>query len=139
MSFQVYVQVFRNGEAAGMSLDAIRDAFKGHLVEIEDDYWQARYGDDEASDLFLNPLPRDSTLIHSLSIDRPCRDDRLHDAIWELLAVEGAVFHVPGGKAALVRDPRAGDAMPGDLRSALGAPVMIRNAQDIARSIEDAQ
>ncbi len=139
MSFQVYVQMFRNGEAAGMPPAAIRAAFAPHLVEIEEDYWQARYGDGIACDLFLNPLAGDATLIHSLSIDRPCMDGCLHAAIWALLGLEGAVFHVPEGTAPLARDPRAGDAMPADLRSALGEPILIHGPLDIARAIGDAR
>ncbi len=136
MSFDLYLQKFQNGKAAGMSLDVIRDAFGKYTVELDEDFWQVQYSADESSDIFLQPLPGDNSLIHTLSIHRPCRDIRLWESLYLLLELPGTLFYYPGCVAALARDSQAGINMPEDMRESLGNPVIAASALEIFQSID---
>ena len=137
MSFQLYVQSFAAGKPAGFTRDAIRDAFGGVLVELEDDYWQADFGAAGRSDLFLSFLEDGSGRIHSLSIDHPSRDDRLWQGIWALLGLPGTVFHFPGSAAPLVRAPGADAELPPGMFQALGQPIAICGIQEIFDAVSE--
>ena len=135
MSFQLYLQAWREGEAAGIPIALIRSAFAACFTEIEEDFWQLRFGS-ETTDLFLQAQPSDPSLIHNLSFDRPSRDLRLWEGIWSLLGVPGTVFYFPDCSAPLVRDSRAEAAIPPSLLKALGEPVIVSTALDIFQAIE---
>lgn len=136
MSFDLYLQVFEDGRAAGVTPEIIRATFGQYLVEVEEDFWQVQYDVDESSDLFLQNVPGDTGLIHSLSIHRPCRDIRLWEAVWRLLKMPGTIFYFPGCNAPLARDPAAVSAMPSEMRRSLGDPVVVHNALEIFESFE---
>jgi hypothetical protein len=136
MSFDLYIQKFENGKAAGIPLDVIRDAFGKYIVELDEDFWQVQYDTEESSDLFLQTLLGDASLIHSISIHRPCRDIRLWEAVWRLLKLSGTIFYFPGCNVPLARDPMASVAMPSELRESLGDPVVVNNALEIFQSID---
>ncbi|MEO8000614.1 MAG: hypothetical protein ABI644_01975 [Arenimonas sp.] len=136
MSFDLYLQAFENGKPAGMAPEIIRATFGQYLVEVEEDFWQVLYNEDESSDLFLQMLPGDASLIHSISIHRPCRDIRLWEAVWRLLKMPGTIFYFPGCSAPLSRDPMASLAMPADMRESLGDAVVAYSALEIFESFE---
>ena len=138
MSFEVYLQAFKDGEEFGFSPDQIRSAFRDCLAELEPDFWQVRFGNSESSDLFLGPASDGSPLIHSISVHRPCTDPRLWDGLFALLEVPGSVFYFPGGSAPLARDLRAAEAMPADMRESLGEPVHAESPGDLSRAVASA-
>lgn len=136
MSFDLYFQRFQNGKAAGISPDVIRDAFGKYVVELDEDFWQVQYGLDESSDIFLQTLPDDPALIHTISIHRPCIDIRLWESLWLLLELSGTIFYYPGCNAPLARDSQAAISMPNDMRQSLGDPVIATSALEIFQSID---
>lgn len=137
MSFQLYLQAFSAGKRAGFTRDALREAFAGRLLELEDDYWQADFGSAGRSDLFLSFLEDRSERIHSVSIDHPSTDQRLWQAVWTLLGLSGTVFHFPGSAATLARDPGAACALPPDLLATLGPPTTLGSVQELQRAVAD--
>lgn len=136
MSFDLYLQKFHNGKAAGISPDVIRDAFGKYVVEMDEDFWQVQYSVESSSDIFLQMLPDDDGLIHTLSIHRPCGDIRLWEGLWLLLELPGTIFYYPGCIAPMARDPLAGVNMPNDMRESLGDPVVATSALEIFQSID---
>lgn len=118
-----------------MPVALIRSTFVDCLTELEEDFWQLRF-ENETTDLFLQPLQSDASLIHSLSIDRPCRNARLAEGIWSLLGSPGTVFYFPDCPSPLVRERSAGEAMPSSLRNALGEPVVVSSSLEILQVIE---
>ena len=135
MSFQLYLQAFSAGKPAGFTRNALRHAFAGTLIELEEDYWQADVGSAMRSDLFLSFLEDGSERIHSVSIDHASADARLWHAVWTLLGLPGTVFHFPGSDAPLARDPGTASALPPGLLETLGQPTIIASAQDIQRVV----
>lgn len=135
MSFDLYLQAFRDGKAAGIGLDILRDAFGKYVIEIDEDFWQVQYGLDESSDIFLQPLGEDSAFVHTLSIHRPCRDERLWESLWRILELPGTVFYYPTCHAPIARDTTAGLSMPDEMRESLGQPLVVSNAVELFQSI----
>ena len=136
MSFDLYLQVFENGKPAGVAAEIIRATFGQYLIEVEEDFWQVQYDVDESSDLFLQTVPGDAGLIHSISIHRPCRDIRLWEAVWRLLKMPGTIFYFPGCNTPLTRDPASVVAMPADMRQSIGDPAVVHSALEIFDSFE---
>ena len=126
MSFDLYLQRFESGEAAGIALDIVRDAFGSHVIEVDEDYWQLQYGSDDSSDIFLQTLPDDSSLIHTISVHRPCRDARLWQSIWLLLEMPGTLLYFPGCDAPMSRDSQIALALPDDMRTQMAAPLLVK-------------
>ncbi len=137
MSFDLYLQRFRNGEAAGVAVEVIRDAFGKHVVEMDDDYWQVQYEVDESSDIFLQALPDDASGIHTISIHRPCKDVRLWNGLYMLLELSGTIIYFPGCAAPLTRDPLADITMPTGMRESLGKPVIVQSGLEIFQAVEN--
>ena len=137
MSFQLYLQVFSAGKRAGFSRDALRNAFAGMVIELEDDYWQADFGPAGRSDLFLSFLEDGSERIHSVSLDHPSTDERLWQAVWTLLGLPGSVFHFPGSTAPLARDPGAASALPPGLLETLGQLAIIASVEDLLLAVAE--
>lgn len=139
MSFDLYVQVFVDGSEGGFPPQLLREAVGEPLVELEDDFWQVRYSDAESSDFFLQPCAHDASLIHTLSIHRPCNDPRLWRALYALLEFPGTLFHFPGCTAPLTRDANIAAAAPRALLAALGAPLRIDSPAQLRQAIENLQ
>jgi hypothetical protein len=136
MSFDLYLQAFQNGNAAGIAPEIIRNAFGKYVIELDEDFWQVQYSANESSDIFLQLLPGDDVLIHTLSIHRPCSDIRLWESLWLLLELPGTLFYYPGCVAPLARDSQAGINMPNDMRVSLGDPIVVTSALEIFQSID---
>ena len=135
MSFELFLQSFSDGAPSGIPLEAIRAAFGSALSEPEEDFWIASYGDGLSSDLFLVPLTGQPSLIHTLSIHRPCADERLYEGLWRILEQPGTLLYFPGGPAPLTRDGSIARAMPPSMREALGAPTIATTAAEILHTI----
>ena len=136
MSFDLYLQAFQDGKAAGIAIETIRNAFGKYVVEIDEDFWQLQFELDTSCDIFLQPLSNDSLLIHTLSIHRPCRDSRLWQSLWLLLELPGTLLYFQGCDAPLARDSLAAEAMPVEMRKSLGDPVIVLNMSEISQIIE---
>lgn len=136
MSFDLYLQAFQDGKASSIGLEVLRDAFGKYVIEMDDDYWKLQYGVDESSDIFLQPLPDNSSFIHTISIHRPCRDLRLWESLWRLLGIAGTVLYYPSCDAPMARDPRAGMSMPGEMHESLGDPLIVSSAVELFHSMK---
>lgn len=136
MSFDLYLQAFQGGRASGIGLEVLRDAFGKHVIEMDDDYWQLQYSMNESSDIFLQPLPDNSSSIHTVSIHRPCRDERLWESIWLLLETPGTIIYFPGCRAPMMRDPSAAMAMPEAMRQSLGLPLIVLSTAELFQAMD---
>jgi len=136
MSFDLYLQTFQDGKANGIGLEVLRDAFGKYVVEMDEDYWQVQYDLEESSDIFLQPLPGNPLLIHTISIHRPCRDLRLWESLWRLLGIAGTLLYYPSCDAPVARDPIAGMSMPDEMRASLGDPLIVSSAVELVQAMD---
>lgn len=138
MSFDLYIQSFKNGEPAGVARSAVRNAFQGALSEPEHDYWQLTYGPSESCALMLSPLAHLTEHIHNITVVRPCGNHLLWRGIAELLAVGNTVLYFPGGRGPLLLNPAVASHLPEGMLAALGQPIVVSNGEDIAHQISAA-
>lgn len=138
MSFDLYIQSFKNGEPAGISRSAVRNAFRDALSEPEHDYWQLTYGSNESCSLMLSPLAHLTEHIHNITIARPCSNHLFWQGIAELLAVGNTVLYFPGGPGPLLLNPAVASHLPEGMLAALGHPIVVSNGADIAHQISAA-
>lgn len=137
MSFDLFVQCFAGGQPSGFPTEAVRAAFGRALSEPEDDFWQLHYGPTESSDLFFTPHPSAPSLIHSLSVHRPCAAAGLFEGLWQLLELPGTCLYFPGDSAPMTRDPAMLRNMPARMIEALGTPVQLESPAALARAVRE--
>ena len=138
MSFDLYIQSFENGEPAGMSRQAVRNAFRGALSELERDYWQLTYGPGESCELMLSPLEHLGEHIHNITVSRPCSNNLLWQGLAELLAIGNTVLYFPGCRGPLLLNRAVAGHLPQDMLAALGLPIVVGSGADIAHQVSAA-
>src|SRR5262245_55327341 len=132
MSFEVYVQWFRNGEADGVPEERIR-AFFGSALKVEDELgWRLSYGRDMTSDVYLSR--REDSAVEGITVHRSVDVPQLWQALFHLLGLQNAVFFFPGG-GLFVRSADAGAHVAAEMREALGTPHLVTSATDLTRAI----
>jgi hypothetical protein len=136
MSFQVYLQSFRDGAPAGIPRDAVRTAFGRFIHETEPSFWTARYDAENSCEIAVTMLKGDQQLVHQLCVERPCGDERLWDALAAILKLGTVVLYCPGDAPPLVAAQSVVGHLPQDMVEALGLPVCVQNGKEIARHIE---
>lgn len=137
MSFDVYLQVFENGESAGISRDSVRIAFGAAFVsEPELNRWEVRYDKQNTCDVYLGS--QGATMLDGLSINRPSGDMRLWDALALILTMGNVVFYFPGCKAPLVANLNASRHLPRDMIVTLGEPIVALSGAEILRETQSA-
>ena len=138
MSFDVFVQTFRNGEFHGISRQRVRDAFGLYLTEPEPNFWQLRYDDANSCDLYLNAHDSDASLVHGFTVNRPCGDHRLWDSLAFILTLSEVVIYFPGGRAPLVAHSGVAQHLPPNMVEALGQPIVVASGREILHEIQTA-
>ena len=138
MSFDVYVQSFKNGESAGIPRQRLREAFGPHLTETEADFWEIRYDDASACDLDLTPHATEPSSVRGFTVLRPCADQRLWDGLASVLASGNVVLYFPGGRAPLVAHDGVTQHLPPSMVEALGQPVVVTTGREIQHEIQPA-
>jgi hypothetical protein len=137
MSFDVYVQVFDKGKPAGVPRGSVRDAFGTAVSESEPGRWGVFYDAQNSCDIYLS-VDAGTGMLRGLSVNRPCGDLRLWDALLSILKLGYVVLYFPGCKAPLVANFNVRQHLPHDLIEALGEPVVIGSGAEILREIQAA-
>ena len=138
MSFEVYVQCFKNGEPAGGPRDLVRAVFGEFLTETETSYWTLRYDATNSCDIAVDALHDDESLVHHLCVHRPCGDMRLWDALAAILKLGTVVLYFPGDGPPLVAASSVAEHLPADLLEPLGTPACAATGDEILRHIDAA-
>ena len=138
MSFEVYVQCFENGEPAGIPRDFLRRVFSGFLTEPEENYWCVQYGPHDSCNLALSPLGNARDEVYQITVERPCKDARLWEALILLLGHKNTVIYFPGCEGPLLLKLTVAEHMPPAMLKDLGEPRLVSKGSDIIRYIENA-
>jgi hypothetical protein len=139
MSFEVFIQCFTRGERDGIDVVDIQQAFGPQLRVGDQNWWKVVYDEQNGCDILVTFLPPDRKLVHSLSVQRPCGDRRLWNALLETLKLGHAVLYFPSKKPPLlVADESVSEHLPKDMVESMGAVTRARSAQDILDAIQKA-
>jgi len=138
MSFELYVQSFKDGEPAGIPLGVIRTAFGGFLSEQERDYWHITYGPSDSCELALSALPNSLAQVHCITIARPCSNPRFWSSLIELLSIGNTVLYFPGCSGPMVLNAGAAAHLPPDMLASLGKPIVVSSGADMLARVRAA-
>jgi hypothetical protein len=134
MSFDVYLQCFDMGEPAGISRDSVRDAFGTAVTESEPDRWRVSFDAQNSCDVYSS-FDASAEMLQGLSVNRPCGDLRLWDALASVLTLGNVVRYFPGCKAPLVANLDVSRHLSRDMIATLGEPIIAGSGADILREI----
>jgi hypothetical protein len=135
MSFEVFVDSYRDGVPVGISREAVRAIFGNSLSEIDSSCWQVCYDEKNSCDLFL-AADADPEKISGFMVSRPCGDLRLWEALISVLRLGAIVLHFEG-RVALVADSNAVPHLPKDMLEVFGQPRCIFSGSEIKDAIEN--
>jgi hypothetical protein len=134
MSFDVYIQCFDKGQPAGISRARVRDAFGTAVTESATERWKVSYDARNSCDVYLS-LDAGAGVLRGLSINRPCGDLRLWDALASVLTLGNVVLYFQGCKSPLVANLNVRRHLPHDMIEALGEPIIAGSGAEILREI----
>jgi hypothetical protein len=139
MSFEVFIQCFTCGERDGVAVADIQHAFGPQLQVGEQDWWKVVYDEQNYCDILMRFLPPDRRLVHFMSVQRPCGDRRLWEALFATLRLGHVVLYFPAKKPPLlVSDESVSEHLPKDMVESMGAVTRVGSAQDILNAIQKA-
>ena len=138
MSFEVFIQSFKDREFAGLPRRKVCDAFGAYLTVSEPNFWQLRYDEANFCDIYASAHDGDDTLIDGFTVSRPCADERLWDALASILSLGDVVFYFAGCHAPLVARSSVVQHLPPSMVEALGQPVCVTKGSEICHHIESA-
>jgi hypothetical protein len=130
MGFEVYVQCFGESEWTGISRTAVTSLFPIIAEESEPDRWRVRYNDKNSCHIRVTALASDKTMLKSLSVERPCGDSRLWEALISVLRMGSVVLFWPGGPPVVSNDGVASN-LPKEMTEVIGPARSVRSAEDI--------
>jgi hypothetical protein len=138
MSFDVFVQSFENGEFAGLPRERVREIFGNHLVETEPNFWRLQYDEANTCGLYLASHGADTSMVAGFTVNRPCGDERLWNALASILTLGNVVLYFPGGRAPLVARGGAAQHLPPEMLNSLGQPKVVTSGREIQHEIQSA-
>ena len=132
MGFVLWIQSFDNAGARGVSESFMQEALGGRITKESDDTWSVEYDDLNSVTIFMDRRP--DGVITSFSVERPCVDDRLWTALYDLIREGRWVLYGPE-VGPFVADPSAARNLPQEMIEALGEPKFVTDGSAIKRGI----
>ena len=133
MSFEVFMQCFRGGQARGTSAATVRDVFSNFADDSEPNYWHLWY--DNENGCRVRVTQREDE-IQALTVHRPCADARLWDSIFRVLQLGPWVLYFPApNPPLLMADPEHAKQLPDGMLEALGPVRQVRSGIEILEII----
>src|SRR5262245_60923704 len=136
MSFDVYLQCYEYGRAAGIPRTSVRRLFPVIEAQSGRDYWQVRYDELHACTIYLATFAADDQLVSSLTLNRPCGMPQFWDSVLTVMRMGNVVLYFPGCLNPLVANEFVGAHLPADMLEALGRPRCVQSGQEIVDIIE---
>lgn len=134
MSYDIFMSAFHKGEAAAVSISALRKPFEPFVTEVDPTHWRLWYDDTNSCDVFLHGYIGSTGCISGFSINRPCGDMRLWDALAEILRLGPLVLY--SDFPPLVSDMSIGAHLPAAMTEGLGPPICVLSGEDIINVLE---
>ena len=126
MSFDIFLQCYRNGEAATFKRAVFDEIFETKGDRIERDFVQPRYSDGSGGDIYV-----DENDIQCIMFNH-CGGDMFWAKVYELLYVTKSVIFWPaGGPASVVASTEALKHLPADWSDGMGKVSVIHNAREL--------
>jgi hypothetical protein len=135
MGFEVFILGFDRGQPARIPVQDIRQVFGGFLAGASPYDWRLTYEGQNQNAVTLLRDRSDRELITGLSIDSPCNDPRLWDAMASILQLGNLVLIASSDLPPLVASAGVADHLPAQMLESMGAPKCVRSGAEIVRAI----
>ena len=136
MSFDVFVQYFKDGEVETISINSLRDIFAPYVTEELENIWRVVYDDLNSSVLLLREVD-DGGNIDGFCINRPCADERLWDSMYKCLSLGNCVIYWPGLEGLLSNRVEVSIHIPEDMLESLGKVRVVNDYKEILRVLKE--
>jgi hypothetical protein len=136
VGFEVYLNCFGETLAIGISRVAVRSLFPVIEGESEPDFWRVRYDDQNCCHVGVTALPSEKARLKGLSVDRPCADVRLWEALLCVLRMGSVVMFWPGSPP-VVADDAIGMNLSEYITDTIGRPRSVRSGEEILRLLRE--
>jgi len=136
MGFELYLDVYKDGEHCGISYQRALDAFEGFATILEPALWQVKYDETSSCDIYVSLAEDDASEVSSFMVERPCADRRLWESLFAIMRLGNVVLYYPGCSAPLVASEDVIPHLPHDMIDSLGQPLCIRSGEEIAIRIK---
>lgn len=127
MSFDVILSSFRDGEPCGIDEERVREAFGQALIiyDSESPSWRLEFGGGDC-EVFITRLPDGNGGVSALMVSRPIADERLWNALFQIMRLGHAMLFYLGCPEPLIADEDAAQHIPDYMLQAIGRPVVVR-------------
>lgn len=134
MGVELILSVWRDGDVASISKQAVEMIFADHIAVAGEAQWELRYGLDEPCTATLLPALTRSDLI-GMVIDGPGKDVRFWDAVARVLRLGNVLLHGPGQPSLLIGSAAVRQHVPAEMFEAHGEPAVVQSGEDILQSV----
>lgn len=128
MSFDLFVNVFRDGEPAAVPTADLRRPFDRYVRHVEPRCLVLGFAQGQQSELFIDTA---APVASGLCINRPVDDPQLFDAVFDLLRQTGVVLLIPGEVPPLVGTLDTARHLPADMTDAMGSARVVASGAEI--------
>lgn len=135
MGFEVFIECLANG-SQGLPLQKVLDFFSGAASETAPEVLTVLFDKQNRCTIYFRRDSAKPDNITGLTVQRPCGDRRLWDALFQTMQAGPAVLFFPGS-VPLVPSSAAAELLPSEMTDALGQPVVVTSGSDIVQAIEN--
>jgi hypothetical protein len=133
MSFDIFLQCFRNGKQYGFPFALVERGF-GPYKHIRNDHcWILAYPDGGHCELFVDTTKEH---IEDFMVSRPPASPEFWGTILELLQQTSSCLYWPGGGPAIAY-ASVRNHLPPDMIESLGEPTIVSSPEQIVEAIKD--
>jgi hypothetical protein len=132
MSFDIFVQCFRNGEMATFKRTVFEEIFGPFIVSREPKFARVQFSDGGGAEIYLDDSDEQSSLMFN-----HCGGDAFFDALYQLTDRIKGVIHWPGeGPSSVVTDAAVLAHLPADFVEGVGPPALVHDRDGITDAIQ---
>lgn len=132
MSFDIFVQCFRDGEAVTFKRAIFDEIFDRFAVTREAKFMRVEFPDGGGADIYVD----EGDALDSVMFNH-CGGDAFFDALYQLAdRVKGIIYWADEAPCSAITDAAVLEHLPEDLVEGVGPPALVRDRDGITDAIE---
>jgi hypothetical protein len=135
MSFDVFVQCYRETKESGLLVTTIRSLLPIVREELEFNRWVVQYAPNDLCDIYVGLLKDDRERLSDFMVSRPSGDLRFWDALFSIFQMGSIVIFWPGSPPILAAGANPDD-LPEGVVEGMGQPVYVRSGLELLKCVQ---
>jgi hypothetical protein len=133
MSFEVYLQSYESGVLSGIPAGPVHALFPESEYDAKWEVWNIRYGPQDSCVIRMGTPEHPVT---ELSVERPCSDMRLWEALWAFMNLGNVAFFFPSDPPVLAAANASMEKhFPPDMMQAFGQLRVVSSAGELVELV----